>query len=215
MNVWSEHHQVARGARAACRPWTSLCVARGRKQRQPVLLVDSRRSHLRPRRNRRRDLVEKRTRVPNVRTTLSAILRSFDLCRSFSIAFCIIFYLTCTVPSLWIIHVDTANRKLYRLAENKLHTTRTTVAAASSYRRQPAFVNSTSSFGRSSTVRFVLRTATTPLVLSRANIECHDKVSNERRHGHVDACRCLSLRRGTTWRNNVGSMPSRRPCWSC
>ncbi|CAF0761180.1 unnamed protein product [Didymodactylos carnosus] len=33
--------------------------------------------------------------------------------------------MTCSAPSLWIIHVETANRKLYRLAESKLSTRRT------------------------------------------------------------------------------------------
>ena len=84
--------------------------------------------------------------------------------RCSSVAFCIIFYLTCTAPSLWIIHVDTANRKLYRLAENKLNV-RT--------RQVPSFNGSDKS---QAGFHYVLRTST-PLVLSIGHIDCHDKVT--------------------------------------
>ena len=86
----------------------------------------------------------------------------------FSVAFCIIFYLTCTAPSLWIIHVDTANRKLFRLAENKLNV-RT--------RHAPSLnISDKSQAG----LHYVLRTST-PLILSIGHIDCHDKVTGVRK----------------------------------
>jgi hypothetical protein len=89
------------------------------------------------------------------------------------VAFCIIFYLTCTTPSLWIIHVETANRKLYRLAENKLNARAT---APPIHIRQQYFIsNSTSSSHNLPRLQRVLST-TTPLILSIGHIECHDKV---------------------------------------
>jgi hypothetical protein len=82
------------------------------------------------------------------------------------VAFCIIFYLTCTTPSLWIIHVETANRKLYRLAENKLNA-RAIV---------PSKHNYTLSSHDSVLLHRILST-TTPVILSIGHIECHDKVN--------------------------------------
>ena len=90
---------------------------------------------------------------------------SLKLCVfSSRVAFCIIFYLTCTTPSLWIIHVETANRKLYRLAENKFNAR---AAALSVYTHLP-----NSSFPMPRTFP-----TDTPLVLSIGHIECHDKVN--------------------------------------
>ena len=73
--------------------------------------------------------------------------------------------MTCTTPSLWIIHVETANRKLYRLAENKLN-----ARATAPRQQQRFFSNSTLS---SHLPR--LFPTTTPLILSIGHIECHDK----------------------------------------
>jgi hypothetical protein len=96
----------------------------------------------------------------------------------FRVAFCIIFYLTCTAPSLWIIHVDTANRKLYRLAENKLNAR---AAVPSTYIRQHYLSNSTSFPYALPRLQRVLPT-TTPLILSIGHIECHDKVIQSIKH---------------------------------
>ncbi|CAF1353349.1 unnamed protein product [Adineta steineri] len=84
------------------------------------------------------------------------------------IAFCIIFYLACTTPSLWIIHIETANRKLYRLAENKLNA-RAAVPSVH-LRQQQQFIsnNSASTISR-------LISSTTPLILTIGHVECHDK----------------------------------------
>jgi hypothetical protein len=90
-------------------------------------------------------------------------LSLFDL---FRVAFCIIFYLTCSTPSLWIIHVETANRKLYRLAENKLNARAT--AVPSFHNRQQHYLSNRTLLPR------VLPT-TTQLILSIGHIECHDK----------------------------------------
>ncbi len=78
--------------------------------------------------------------------------------------------MTCTTPSLWIIHVETANRKLYRLAENKLN------ARAVAPSKQYYLLNSTFSLHDSTRLHRVLPT-TTPLILSIGHIECHDKVN--------------------------------------
>ncbi len=86
-------------------------------------------------------------------------------------AFCIIFYLTCTTPSLWIIHVDTANRKLYRLAETKLNAR----AAAPPLRAQHYLSNTTSASASASSSIARLLPTTTPYLLSIGHIECHDK----------------------------------------
>ena len=94
------------------------------------------------------------------------------------VAFCIIFYLTCTTPSLWIIHVETANRKLYRLAENNLNA-RAAVPSNNPLRQQHYMSNSTSSSGSLSSSTLRLQRAppnTTLLMLSIGHIECHDKV---------------------------------------
>jgi len=85
----------------------------------------------------------------------------------FRIAFCIIFYLTCTTPSLWIIHVETANRKLYRLAENKLNA-RAAAPPIHLRQQQSISTNSSSPIPR-------LLPSSTPLILSIGHIECHDK----------------------------------------
>jgi hypothetical protein len=77
--------------------------------------------------------------------------------------------LTCTTPSLWIIHVETANRKLYRLADNKLN------ARATASSKQYYHINSTLSSNDSERLHRVLP-ATTPLILSTGHIDCHDKV---------------------------------------
>ena len=111
-----------------------------------------------------------------------------------SIAFCIIFYLTCTAPALWIIHVDTANRKLYRLAETKLNARAPLPAGHTRphhqqhYQQQPLshrLVNGTSSSssnGLSSTIPRLPQpapTTITPLVMSVGLLECHDKVIHD------------------------------------
>ncbi|CAF1173505.1 unnamed protein product [Rotaria sordida] len=89
-----------------------------------------------------------------------------------TVAFCIIFYLTCSVPSLWIIHVETANRKLYRLAENKLNAR---AAIPSSHIRQRNTLSNSTLFSSDPLrIRRVLPT-TTQLILSIGHIECHDK----------------------------------------
>jgi len=80
--------------------------------------------------------------------------------------------LTCTTPSLWIIHVETANRKLYRLAENKLN------ARAVLSSKQNYLSNSTLSSYDSARLHRVLSTTTPPLILSIGHIECHDKVNS-------------------------------------
>ena len=113
-----------------------------------------------------------------------------------SVAFCIIFYLTCTAPSLWIIHVETANRKLYHLAKNKLNANTVTSSIQQNYFSK----NSLSSFN-SLRQRFVLPT-TTPLILSIKRIECYDKVRNVENKNKI-SCFYLSylglvLYRGTT-----------------
>ncbi|CAF0892420.1 unnamed protein product [Adineta steineri] len=84
------------------------------------------------------------------------------------IAFCIIFYLACTTPSLWIIHIETANRKLYRLAENKLNA-RAAVPSVH-LRQQQQFISNNSS----STISRLI-SSTTPLILTIGHVECHDK----------------------------------------
>jgi hypothetical protein len=91
----------------------------------------------------------------------------------FRVAVCIIFYLTCTIPSLWIIHVETANRKLYRLAENKLNSR---AAAPPIHHRQQHYIsNSTiSSSGSSSSIPRLL-TNTTSNILTIEHLECHEK----------------------------------------
>ncbi|CAF1035094.1 unnamed protein product [Adineta steineri] len=91
-----------------------------------------------------------------------------------TVAFCIIFYLTCTTPSLWIIHVDTANRKLYRLAENKLNA-RTAAVSSTNIRQQHRLSNSTSYLHVVSPNLHRVLPTTTPLILSIGHIECHDK----------------------------------------
>lgn len=80
----------------------------------------------------------------------------------FSVALSILFYLTCTIPCLWIIHVETANRKLYRLVEAKFHS--------------QTFPSPKQDLSSS-----VLLT-TTPLVLSLEHIQCHDQVYNQIMH---------------------------------
>ncbi len=82
--------------------------------------------------------------------------------------------MTCTAPSLWIIHVDTANRKLYRLAENKLNAR---AAVSSTYiRQQQHYLSNSTAFSYDlPRLQRVLPT-TTPLILSIGHIECHDKV---------------------------------------
>ncbi len=93
----------------------------------------------------------------------------------FRVAFCIIFYLTCTAPSLWIIHVDTANRKLYRLAENKLNA-RAAVPSTYIRQQQQHYLSNSTSFSYDlPRLQRVLPT-TTPLILSIGHIECRDKV---------------------------------------
>ncbi|CAF1005525.1 unnamed protein product [Rotaria sp. Silwood1] len=89
-----------------------------------------------------------------------------------TVAFCIIFYLTCSAPSLWIIHVETANRKLYRLAENKLSSR--AALPSNHIRQRNALSNSTLFSSDEVRVRRVLPT-TTQLILSIGHIECHDK----------------------------------------
>ncbi len=78
--------------------------------------------------------------------------------------------MTCTTPSLWIIHVETANRKLYRLAENKLNARATTVPSIHNRQQQYNISNST----LLPRLQRVLPT-TTQLILSIRHIECHDK----------------------------------------
>lgn len=78
--------------------------------------------------------------------------------------------MTCSTPSLWIIHVETANKKLYRLAENKLNA-RVSVPS-NAIRQHNDLFNSTLS---SNNLQHVLPT-TTPLILSIGHIACHDKV---------------------------------------
>ncbi|UJR21620.1 hypothetical protein I4U23_024698 [Adineta vaga] len=90
-----------------------------------------------------------------------------------TVAFCIIFYLTCTTPSLWIIHADTANRKLYRLAENKLNA-RTTQPSTHIRHQRHHFSNNTVFSHDSASFQHVLPT-TTQLILSIRHIECDDK----------------------------------------
>lgn len=80
-------------------------------------------------------------------------------------AFCIIFYLACTTPSLWIIHIDTASRKLYRLADQKLNARATEPTAH--LRRQQHLSGNASSLQPLPN--------TTPLALSIGQLECHDK----------------------------------------
>lgn len=115
------------------------------------------------------------TRIQNVRSSIDRTNNDlFFSSHTFRIAFCIIFYLTCTTPSLWIIHVETANRKLYRLAENKLNAR----AAAPSYplRSQHSLPNTTvSSSGGSSSSLARLLPSTTPYLLTIGHLECHDK----------------------------------------
>ncbi len=91
----------------------------------------------------------------------------------FRVAFCIIFYLTCTTPSLCIIHVETANRKLYRLAENRLNARAT--APSIQLRQQQYISNNTTTSGSSSSSMSHLLSSTTSQILSIGHIECHDK----------------------------------------
>ncbi|CAF2419925.1 unnamed protein product [Rotaria sp. Silwood2] len=94
-----------------------------------------------------------------------------------TVAFCIIFYLTCTIPSLWIIHIETANRKLYHLAEMKLNA-RATVPSIQS-RQQNSISNSTSSdsslSSSSSSSASRLLSHTIPVIFSIEHMECHEK----------------------------------------
>ncbi|CAF0828060.1 unnamed protein product [Rotaria sp. Silwood1] len=93
-----------------------------------------------------------------------------------TIAFCIIFYLTCTIPSLWVIHIETANRKLYHLAEIKLNS-RATVPSIQP-QQQNSISNSTSSDSSSSSSSSTtsrLLSHITPIALLIGNIECHEK----------------------------------------
>ena len=107
------------------------------------------------------------TRISNVsqsmeQTTISIVFRFL------SVIFCIIFYLTCTTPSLWVIHVETANRKLYKLAENKLH------ARANTPTKDEYLSHTVVSSNHSARVHRLLP-STTPLILSIEHISCHDK----------------------------------------
>jgi len=86
------------------------------------------------------------------------------------IAFSIIFYLACTIPSIWIIHVETANRKLYRLAENRLN-----ARAAAPPRQSPHLFNSTLPSISASTSLSRSSLNTTPYNLAIDYLECHDK----------------------------------------
>ncbi|CAF0803592.1 unnamed protein product [Adineta ricciae] len=81
------------------------------------------------------------------------------------VAFCLIFYLSCTTPSLWIIHFDTANRKLYRLAEDKLNARAT---GPSVHMRRQQYISTNSSSAQT------LSTSTS-LIQSIGQLECHDK----------------------------------------
>ena len=92
----------------------------------------------------------------------------------FRIAFCIIFYLTCTTPSLWIVHIETANRKLYRLAENKLNA-RAAAPPSNHPRLQNSMLNTTASSASLSSSLARLTSNTTPYLLSIDHLECHDK----------------------------------------
>jgi hypothetical protein len=121
-------------------------------------------------------------------------IKSFSHLRGvfvFRVAFCIIFYLTCTTPSLWIVHVETANRKLYRLAENKLNAR---AVALSKHTYLP----------NSSLHLHLPFPTTTPLILSIGHIECHDKVISKKII--LKYCNDSLFRHGTTSRNNVGLM---------
>ncbi|CAF3278440.1 unnamed protein product [Rotaria socialis] len=89
-----------------------------------------------------------------------------------NVAFCIIFYLTCSTPSIWIIHVETANRKLFRLAETKLNVRPTAPLIQS--RQGSDLSKSTFISSISPLIQRVLPT-TTPLILSIRHIECDDK----------------------------------------
>lgn len=97
----------------------------------------------------------------------------------FSFAFSIIFYLACTIPSLWLIHIDTASRKLFHLAESKLNS-RATVASIHS-RQLNTISNSTPSLSltlpsdRPSSQLARLLLPTTPVISSVGQLECHDK----------------------------------------
>lgn len=91
----------------------------------------------------------------------------------FRVALSILFYLTCTIPCLWIIHVETANRKLYRLAETKFHS-----------RTFPSPKQDLSSS--------VLPT-TTPLILSLEHIPCHDRVIIQSNHVHLISSSLLGM----------------------
>lgn len=89
-------------------------------------------------------------------------------------AFCIIFYLACTTPSLWIIHVETANRKLYRLAENKLNA-RAAAPSTHIIRQQTNHTISPGSLSSSPSSVARLLSNTTSYILSIEHLECHDK----------------------------------------
>jgi hypothetical protein len=110
------------------------------------------------------------------------------------VAFCIIFYLTCTTPSLWIIHVETANRKLYRLAENKLNARTVTPS------KQHYLANNS----HDSTRLYHVLPTTTPLILSIGHIECHDKVNSTKKR--FRKILLFVFRLGTIWKNNDGLM---------
>jgi hypothetical protein len=82
--------------------------------------------------------------------------------------------LACATPSLWLIHIETANRKLYRLAENKLNAR--AAAPPNHLRQQHSISNRTSSLsGDSSSSMSRLLPSTTPFFLSIGHLECHDK----------------------------------------
>ncbi len=117
-------------------------------------------------------MASKWTRIQNV-CTLNKIFKRIKY-TIFRIAFCIIFYLTCTTPSLWIVHIETANRKLYRLAENKLNAR---AAAPPNHLRpqNPVFNTTSSSASLSSSLSRLTSNTTTPYLLSIGHIECHDK----------------------------------------
>ncbi|CAF1300245.1 unnamed protein product [Rotaria magnacalcarata] len=90
-----------------------------------------------------------------------------------TVAFCIIFYLSCIIPSLWLIHIETANRKLFHLAEDKLNARATPPPIH--YRQQHSISNSTLLSDGSAAQMSHLLAATTPVIISIGHVECHDK----------------------------------------
>ncbi|CAF1162185.1 unnamed protein product [Didymodactylos carnosus] len=92
-----------------------------------------------------------------------------------TVAFCIIFYMTCSASSLWIIHVETANKKLYRLAESKLSARRAPTIGGKLNKNSIIEHHKNSSILARLITHSTTTTAAQQTVLSIAQVDCEDK----------------------------------------